>query len=195
MSDIGLVGFGIVLGLSLCVPPGPMNALIAARSSVSWRAGTATGLGALTADAILGVIVFSFQSSVDLSAFIRPIYALGSVVMVVLAVIILRSREAGVARPAAPWAAYSQGVLTGLSNPFQIIWWLTAGIAFAYVGGAPLFAGLFAAIVLWVTLFPWAIRSGTERYPSIEPWVRYISVGLMLVFAGYFAYLAVAPSL
>lgn len=195
MSTLGLVGFGLVLGFSLCVPPGPMNALIAARSATAWKAGLYTGLGALTADAILGVLVFSFQSIVDLSALIRWIYALGSIVMLVLAFLILRPHRSE--RPVAPAdvAVYSQGVVVGLSNPFQIIWWLTAGVAFAYVGGAPLFVGLFGAIVVWVVVFPWLIRSGTERYPAIEPWIRYVSAALMVVFAAYFALLAAVPTL
>ncbi len=195
MSELSLVGFGLLLGFSLVVPPGPMNALIAARSSVRWRAGVYTGLGALTADAILGVLVFTFQSTVDLSEFIRPVYAVGSVVMIVLAYLVLRTNPQGT--PTAPPGptAYSQGVATGLSNPFQIVWWLTAGVGFAYVGGAPLFIGLFGAILLWVLFFPLLIRSGTQRYPSIEPWIRYISAALIVGFAAYFAFLAVQPAL
>lgn len=194
MSILSLIGFGCLLGFSLAVPPGPMNALIATRSVASWRAGTATGLGALTADAILGVVVFLFQSTVDLSSWIRAIYVLGAVIMGFLAYSILRSAPARRALgPPALVAVYAQGLTLGLSNPFQILWWLTAGIGFAYVGGLPLFLGLFGAITVWVVGFPWLIRSGTERYPTVEPWIRYISVALMLGFALYFVLLAILP--
>ena len=37
MLSAGDLGFGILLGFSLTIPPGPMNALIAARSVHSLR--------------------------------------------------------------------------------------------------------------------------------------------------------------
>lgn len=191
MSIFALWGVGLLLGFSLVVPPGPMNALIASRSAITWRAGFSTGLGALTADAILGSLVYSFQSTVDLSEFIRPIYAVGAGVMAALAYLILRSPADSARASPANITAYSQGVIAGLSNPFQVVWWLTAGLGFAYVGGAPLFVGLFGAILIWVALFPYAIRSGTARYPAVAPWIRYASGALMAGFAIYFALLAV----
>ena len=195
MSLLSLFAFGALLGFSLTVPPGPMNALIAARAANSWRAGWLTGLGALTADGILGAVVYAFQSVVDLSAYIRAIYAVGSLVMAVVAFLILRPHPRS--EPPAPSnaTAYGQGVVTGLSNPFQIVWWLTAGIGFAYVGGAPLFAGLFGAILVWVIVFPWAVRTGTEHYPSAEPWIRIGFGALLAAFAAYFALLAAGVSI
>jgi len=44
---------GVVFGLTLAAPPGPMNAVIAEESAVrGWIAGFKTGLGAMSADAI-----------------------------------------------------------------------------------------------------------------------------------------------
>ena len=192
MSALSLFALGLLLGFSLAVPPGPMNALIAARAGIAWRSGAWTGLGALSADAILGVLVFAFQSVVDLTAYIRWVYLLGSGVMLLLVYLLVRPPGRANAPVPSSQMAYSQGLLTGLSNPFQILWWLTAGTGFAYVGGLPLFAGLFGAILLWIAFFPWVVRTGTERYPAIEPWVRYSSAALMTGFAAYFLFLAVA---
>jgi arginine exporter protein ArgO len=47
---------GVLLGYSLAVPPGPMNALIAAWSLRSFRHGFAVGAGAMSADFLLMLI-------------------------------------------------------------------------------------------------------------------------------------------
>jgi len=47
---------GLLLGYSLAVPPGPMNALIAAWSLRSFRHGFAVGAGAMSADFLLMLI-------------------------------------------------------------------------------------------------------------------------------------------
>jgi len=44
---------GLLLGYSLAVPPGPINALIAAWSLRSFRHGFAVGAGAMSADFLL----------------------------------------------------------------------------------------------------------------------------------------------
>ncbi|MGI0130612.1 MAG: lysine transporter LysE, partial [Thermoplasmata archaeon] len=77
------------------------------------------------------------------------------------------------------------------SNPFQIVWWLTAGLAFAYLGGLVLFVALFAAIALWVLAFPSALHLGTRRRPGAARAVVYVSAVILFAFAAYFLVLAV----
>jgi threonine/homoserine/homoserine lactone efflux protein len=62
---------GLALGFSLTVPPGPMNAPIASRSTRSLREGVLTGLGAMTADALWGGMVLAIRSEVDGGAYLR----------------------------------------------------------------------------------------------------------------------------
>lgn len=184
------LAFGLALGFSLSVPPGPMNALIAARSVRSFRLGVITGLGAMSADLVLGVAVYLLQSWVDLHSVVRVIYVLGAGVMAYFGYRLLAPRTDG--RTAAPLdrATYSSALIFGLSNPFQILWWLTAGLAFAYLGGLVLFTGLFGAIALWIVVFPYGIRAGGQRYPRLQPVVTWVSGAIMAVFAIYFALLA-----
>ena len=53
MFEVYSLVAGIAIGLSLAVPPGPMNALIAAESvKRSYVDGIKLGMGAMTADAI-----------------------------------------------------------------------------------------------------------------------------------------------
>jgi threonine/homoserine/homoserine lactone efflux protein len=184
------LAFGIVLGFSLTIPPGPMNALIAARSVVSLRAGILTGFGAMSADLLLGVAVYALRSEVDLGSVVRYVYAIGAAVMVYLAYRLARAPSPPAAAPSEGVRTYSQAVLVGVSNPFQIVWWLTAGLAFAYLGGLVLFVGLFAAILVWILAFPYALHLGTRGRPGLSRAIVYVSAGIMVGFAVYFAVLA-----
>jgi threonine/homoserine/homoserine lactone efflux protein len=185
------LGVGLLLGFSLAVPPGPMNALIAAQSVRSRARGTLTGAGAMSADAVLAAVVFLVSTILTLDVVLRPIYALGCGVMGYFG---YRLLVAG-SRPTAPEAGtvrtFTTGLAVGLSNPFQILWWLTAGLAFAYLGGLALFVGLFGAIAVWIVVFPIGISAGAERSLRFERGVTYASGAIMVGFAAYFAYLAV----
>ena len=191
MSGLFEVAFGLLLGFSLSVPPGPMNALIAARSVRAFRPGLLTGLGAMTADLILGTAVYLVQSEIDLTGVVRYVYALGCVVMGFLGYRLLTRPPAPARVVPGELATYSSALGIGLSNPFQILWWFTAGIAFAYLGGIVLLIGLFGAIAIWVVVFPYAMHAGVRRYPRTEHLVRWVSGAILVGFAAYFALLAI----
>jgi threonine/homoserine/homoserine lactone efflux protein len=181
---------GAALGFSLVVPPGPMNAWIAAASARSFRAGFVTGLGAMTSDAVLGAAVYLLERVVDLGGIVRYVYAVGAVVMAYLGIRLLRqgrSEEGDLGDD----RRFLRAWLIGLSNPFQVIWWLTAGVAFAYLGGIVLLVGLFGAIVAWIVAFPLAIQAGTRRRPGVARAARIGSAAILLAFAVYFAALFV----
>jgi len=190
MSDLEAFGFGLLLGFSLTIPPGPMNALIASLSVRSWRAGFVTGLGAGSADLVLGGLVYGLRSTVDLAAYLRIIYVLGAVVIAYVGYRLWVHR----ADPAPPVEdsvrTFSQALGVGVSNPVQIAWWLTAGLAFAYLGGLVLFGGIFAAILVWIVVFPTALHHGSRRYPALRTAVTAVSCAMLVGFAAYFVYLA-----
>jgi threonine/homoserine/homoserine lactone efflux protein len=181
---------GLALGFSLTVPPGPMNVFIASQAVRSLRTGVMAGAGAMSADAILGALVFLLRSFVNLSAAIRTVYLLGAGVMAVYAALLIRSHHRPNPQTASGVRVYSQALLLGIGNPFQILWWLTAGLAFAFLGGLVLFVGLFAAIGIWILVFPAAIHRGVQSRPRLAPAIVVVSAGLLLAFAAYFLYLA-----
>ncbi len=191
MDSLYEVGVGFLLGFTLTAPPGPMNALIASQAVRSFRRGVVTGLGAMSADAILGVVVFVLSTATDLMEFVRPIYVLGCIVMSYFGYRLLVPSPSLAVLPEGAIRTYSSSLLVGVSNPFQILWWFTAGLAFAYVGGWLLFIGLFGAIAVWIVAFPYALSVGTQRSPALGRWVRYGSGVIMIAFAAYFAFLAV----
>ncbi|MGA7476538.1 MAG: LysE family transporter [Thermoplasmata archaeon] len=184
------LAFGLVLGFSLTIPPGPMNAFMASQSVRSFRDGVTAGLGAMSADLVLGVLVYALHSAVDLSAELRWIYLLGAGVMVYLGVSLLKGASGRPPPDTTGVRTYTKALGLGVSNPFQIVWWLTAGLAFAYFGGWVLFVGLFGAIAVWIVAFPWVVHAGTERRPSIARGVVVVSGVVIFAFAAYFLFLA-----
>ena len=182
--------FGLALGFSLTIPLGPMNALIASQSVRSLRSGVITGVGAMSADLLLGALVYALRTEVELGSVVRWVYLVGAVVMVFFGSRLLLRPVRVEAEPASGIRTFAQAVLVGVSNPFQIVWWLTAGLAFAYLGGAVLFVGLFAAIAIWVLAFPYALHLGTRRHPEVARAVIYGSSAIMFAFAAYFVLLA-----
>ncbi|MGD1099302.1 MAG: LysE family transporter [Thermoplasmata archaeon] len=184
------LAFGLVLGFSLTIPPGPMNAFIASQSVRSFREGVTAGFGAMSADLVLGVLVYALHSAVDLSAALRWIYLVGAGVMVYLGIGLLRRAAGNPPLETTGAKTYTKALGLGVSNPFQIVWWLTAGLAFAYFGGWVLFVGLFGAIAGWILVFPWAVHAGTERRPTIARAVVVGSGIVIFAFAAYFLFLA-----
>ena len=184
------LAFGLLLGFSLTIPPGPMNAFIASQAVRSFREGLTAGVGAMSADLVLGVLVYALHSAVDLSAGLRWIYLAGAAVMVYLGVGLVKGGSAHPPPETGGVRTYTKALALGVSNPFQIVWWLTAGLAFAYLGGWVLFVGLFGAIAVWIVAFPWVVHAGTERRPDIARAVLVVSGVVIFAFAAYFLVLA-----
>jgi threonine/homoserine/homoserine lactone efflux protein len=189
-GDLEDLAFGVVLGFSLVVPPGPMNAWIAAASVRSFRAGCVTGLGAMSADALLGAVVYLLARTVDLSAAVRFVYLVGAGVMAYLGARLVRPSTASLGDVPVD-RRYLRALGVGLSNPFQVVWWLTAGVAFAYLGGIVLLLGLFGAIGVWIVAFPSAVHAGARRDARIAEGIRLASAGILIAFAVYFVVLFV----
>ena len=167
---------GVVFGLALAAPPGPMNAVIAEESvNNGWLVG-----GAL-------MCYFAYGAARD---------AIGDVETV--------PSGDGAARQAA--TGFRKAFVLALTNPYQILFWLTIGVGLLepgeldvlsytpYVGadlagllvvrtGSPaLILGFFLGIALWITGFPAALRAAQRRVAAFAPAVAGASA---LVLAGF----------
>jgi threonine/homoserine/homoserine lactone efflux protein len=138
---------GVVFGLALAAPPGPMNAVIAEESVVQgWVAGFTAGLGAMVADAcflvlaLVGAVTF-----VQRFPLVRGLMILaGGLLMLWFAYgavedvreqfstdggttgdATAESTDAGASKPT---RGFRKAFLLAITNPYQIAFWLTVGI-------------------------------------------------------------------
>jgi threonine/homoserine/homoserine lactone efflux protein len=104
---------------------------------------------------------------------------------------------------------FQKAFVLALTNPYQIVFWLTVGVGLLEPGridvlaeasaslagvlvvetGSPaLLVGLFAGIGLWVTAFPAALAAAKARIDTLAPVVAYLSAAVLAGFGCYFLY-------
>ncbi|WMT51669.1 MAG: LysE family translocator [Ferroplasma sp.] len=171
---------GIILGLSLAGPPGSVNSIIANESLKSRLHGMGVGFGAMTADLTFFFIVYITNGIIS-PVILKIIYIAGGAFMLYLGFSVMRSRMPSKTRK----GNYFLGLTMGLTNPFQIIWWFTAG--FFLLKELSIFSvtGLFSGIIIWIFIFPyvvWRFGTGYEKY------IKIISAAIIFGFAIYILY-------
>ena len=153
---------GLLLGLSIAAPVGPMGLLCINRTLTrGWAAGLATGLGIATGDAAYGAIAafgFSAVTSVMI-AYALPLRLVGGAFLVWMGV--QAWRAAGSPRQARDTGANGQGLARAygvaigltLTNPATILSFIAAfgalGLAGEHEGAAWMVAGVFVGSALW----------------------------------------------
>ncbi|MGC8645864.1 MAG: LysE family translocator [Thermoplasmata archaeon] len=178
---------GYLLGLSLSAPPGPVNAVIMNESSKSPLHGTSVGAGAMTADLIFLVILYTVKDAVPHWVF-EYLYVIGAVYMLYLAASVLRSRMPSKSRK----GNYIVGLSMGISNPFQILWWATVG--FFLIERLTLLSVIFffLGIVTWIVAFPLAMNRVGKVYGNA---VKIFSFLVLVSFSALMIFYALEPFL
>jgi len=160
---------GLLIGLSIAAPVGPIGVLCIRRTLAEGRAaGLVSGLGAATADALYGLVAafgLTFISGflIDQQTWLR---LAGGLFLLCLGCKTLLAKPAGPARPAPAGgrgllAAYTSTLFLTLTNPITILFFvgvfagLGAGASSSYASAAILVAGVFAGSALW-----WLTLSG-----------------------------------
>lgn len=143
---------GVLLGLSIAVPPGPNAAICMSRTLAAGRkVGFRCGLGAATAHAIyasLAVVGVDRASGLlDRSTF--ALHIAGGLLLVALGLRLGRTRF--VPTPPSTNRAYVTTLAVGLGNPLTILYFAAAMAAGAIPAGAgPLVVvGVFAGSAAW----------------------------------------------
>lgn len=205
---------GVVFGLALAAPPGPMNAVIAEESVVrGWVSGFTAGLGAMTADAVFAVLtVLGVVEIVERAPTLRAVMVgVGGLLMLYFAYDALqdvssRFVDTGVVRDGRHATGFRKAFLLAITNPYQILFWLTVGVGMLqpgtvdvlahtpYVGealagifvvstGSPaLIVGFFAGIGVWIAGFPATLVSVGRR---VDRFATIVATGSAVVLAGF----------
>lgn len=212
---------GVVFGVVLATPPGPVNAIIAEESVLrGWLAGVKAGLGAMSADAIFFVLaLLGVATFVERFPLLRAtLIGIGGALMLYFAYdaasdVSASFRPEGSADDvAAPrvGTGFRRTFLLALTNPYQILFWLTIGVGLLrpgtvdvlaqlpYLGaslagvlvvdtGSPaLIVGFFGGIVAWIMSFPAALVSAERRVEAFAPIVAGISAVVLAGFGALF---------
>jgi threonine/homoserine/homoserine lactone efflux protein len=198
-----------------------MNAVIAEESVVrGWHAGARAGLGAATAD-----FVFFLLAYAGLVAVVERLTLLRAAMVFVGGLLMLYFAYGAAAEARATYTGsdapeegkgFRKAFVLALTNPYQILFWLTvgvgllepgtvdvlaplsetvAGVAVVRTGSAALLVGLFAGIGVWIAGFPAALVAARDRVETLAPAVAYGSAAVLAGFGCYFCYDAVATLL
>lgn len=201
---------GVLLGLSLAAPPGPMNAVIAEESVLrGWRSGFFAGLGAMTADACFFVLALAGVVAVVREAqIVRGLMVgVGGLLMLYFAYGTAQDATSTFTADTVGEEArgFRKAFALAITNPYQIIWWLTAGVGLldpgrldvlsglpgsltVSTGGPIIIVGFFAGIACWITGFPAALSAAGKRVDSFAPAVAYVSAGVLALAGVSFVY-------
>ncbi|WP_436901319.1 LysE family translocator [Halovenus halobia] len=203
---------GILFGLALAAPPGPMNAIIAEESvRRGWTAGFRAGLGAMTADFVFFLLSLAgLVTIVEAAPRLRAgMIAIGGLLMLYFGYDALTNVDETLTAEETDELnrGFLKAFVLAITNPYQILFWLTVGVGLLSPGkldvlgalptvgdalagtvvvetGSPLLVGgLFGGIILWIVGFPAALVTGRNKTDRFAPLVAGVS-GLVLVGAG-----------
>jgi threonine/homoserine/homoserine lactone efflux protein len=162
---------GLLAGLAIAVPVGPVNVLCASRTLAKGRlAGLLTGLGAATADALYGAVAgFSITLVIDfLTEQEFWIRVIGGLLLICIGVVYFRKPAQSLTQSAGNGAAHSDFISTlllTLTNPTTVLSFMAVLSALGMGGQRAswltflLVLGIFCGSMLWwvvlVTLVNW----------------------------------------
>lgn len=209
MSVLGAVTTvlaGMVFGLAIAAPPGPMNAVIAEESVLrGWLSGVWAGLGAMAADACFFVLALVGAVAVveRVPAIRGAAFAIGGLLMLYFAYGAARGANDDHEAATGERRGFAKAFVLAITNPYQVVFWLTIGVGMLEPGqidvlaplsadlanvlvvatGSPaLVVGFFAGIAAWVVGFPTTLVAAERRLTGVGPTVAYASA---LVLAGF----------
>jgi threonine/homoserine/homoserine lactone efflux protein len=190
-----------------------MNAVIAEESVVhGWTAGFRAGLGAMSADALFFVLsLFGVVAFVERFPTVRAVMVgAGGLLMLYFAygaAVEARGSFRAAADGDAPASAgFRKAFVLALTNPYQILFWLTIGVGLLepgrvdvlgqtpYVGaalsgtlvvetGSPaLVVGFFGGILCWIVGFPASLVVAERRVETLAPVVAGASAAVLAGF-------------
>jgi len=77
-----------------------------------------------------------------------------------------------------------------LTSPYPILWWLTVGLVLINQLGPAVLVGFFAGLLLWITVFPLALREAQRHIARAYQAVLAFSIVCLLAFAAWLVWSA-----
>lgn len=197
----GLVAYGMVIGVALAAPIGPINIEIVARGiRHGFRNGWYVGLGALSADTVYATIVVSGLTPIaDRPALRVPLFLAGAAMLGWVGINSLRTatNPAPDVRADTPRGkrSFMTGFLVALLNPMGIVYWLSVGAALVAeavervgrIGSPVLVLGVFLGLLAWVTTLSVAAQVSRRFVTGTGMrWITGISGVVILGFGAWF---------
>lgn len=202
-----ILGRGIVLGLVLAVPLGPINVEIIRRGlTIRPSAGLAVGLGACTTDGIYALVAgVGLGFLLQLQGVVLLCYAVGAVLLTWMGVGAIRDglrrwREAKLQvgngdAPSTPlWRGFLFGMAITAASPMNIVFWLSVPTRF-FGGKLPGLAvilltsmAVLAGTAMWVLTLT-ALMTAGRKYLRARP-LAGISIAGGVAILGFAAWLA-----
>lgn len=206
MTEFELLIRGLLAGLAIAVPVGPVNVLCISRTlSKGWRSGLASGLGAATADTLYGSIA-GFSITFIIRFLIREefwIRLFGGILLILIGVVYYFKRPQalkGEKRGETKQTDYTSALFLTLTNPTTVLsflavlaaigmsqhktWWLTLFLVL----------GIFLGSMLWWMVLIGIVNRFRDRFnDGTMLWMNRIAglaiggfgaVTLMLTLAG-----------
>jgi threonine/homoserine/homoserine lactone efflux protein len=202
MHSIHIFLKGLIIGLSIAVPVGPIGILCIRRTLAQGRInGVLSGLGAATADALYGAIAgfgLTFLSNFLIGQRIG-FHLIGGGLLCIIGAKTFFSKPA---EPGAPvegdslWNAYLSTFFLTLTNPMTILFFAAVfaglgviGASDHYVSAGILVLGVFIGSAMWWLILSGftGILQGLFNFKRLQ-WLNRIS-GLIIIGFGLFAFL------
>lgn len=179
---------GMLLGLSLAAPPGPILAVMAHEAMRNRiRPALLMAGGAMTGDAVW-LALAAFGTITVFAQYPRIIGGLGVVgggLLLWMAWTTLRAARNGF-HAARGNGSYRLGLLTALTSPYSFAWWFANGAVLVSSWGLPGIAGMFLALITFSVGVTYAFRWLGRRFETAMTWVAFASAVLLAAFGVYF---------
>lgn len=182
---------GIIFGIGVSVPIGPVNILIMSYALKSYKKAFFLGLGAMGADALyLTLLSFGILKFLNSPTGFKILAVFGAIFLTYMAILILKNSKSNIKMQKTDsfslFDIFVKGFLINLSNPYVIAFWLSSAAVLSYMGGNFILTlfGLIIGIFLWISLFPLVIFKARKVIgEKIANLFSYISAFILIFFS------------
>ncbi len=180
---------GVLMGLGVSVPIGPVNVLIMSYALRSYTKALCLGLGAMSADMLyLALSAFGISQLAKIPIVFACISLFGAAFLLYIALGIYRDAKRSVqlqsVERGSHVAVFGEGFLLNIFNPYVIMFWLSVSASIGREHFGLALAGLVCGILSWITLFALAVyKSRAKISDRAARAFAYISALILLFFA------------